>query len=1686
MKKRILSMLLLVVMLVTALPLTALTVFAETTPNYDKDDYNALYVKDGLVWAVDFFDTNAMWGGPPEVLKATTTTDEGGNEVTITAPQAVKNAILDRVWCDASNDTIAPTVTFEDGTNAITLQNGRLPVNSLGTKGSLRIVGLSTYANLRNGITNDGVISTTSSTQYIYNNLNLSYSGSGLSQVYPSYKPDRAHPTLTPGLTGSPVINQIGGFAIVASAPDLGTGGYWWTTGDAYTHTYEYVGTYLKDANGDYLLDEDEQKIVSISDDAITGQNKIIYYYAGASLDTVTTKYFEGEEQAEAKIYEEVYIPEKNLVAGGDFVYYENGKAVYTKDDDTKMYPRTKYVYTDVDQNYWKLGHVSGADVYASRYYSRTLTADEVAINHLIDLAKWYKIDITDVKALTRDSLIALANDPAVLALTFANTTATAAAVETVITAKAAELIKLQPNDAPASNETPVFAEPAYNDLYVKDGLVWAVDFFDTNAMWGGPAETLTGATAVQDAIKGRVWHNTSGGAITPTVSFKSTVTSITRQNGYLPTNDLGKEGGEVQIKNLSTYAGIVGGSTADMVMAVPGAINFAYNNICFAFTPTLSKVNAAFKNDGAYYSLSGISPSASWSNNTPAGVTLLLSSPELASNGIWWNTGEKYNYAYIGTYLKDNEGNFVLDDDGNKIISVTATTGSILTYYAPKGGLKTVTTDYVGDVKQETAAEYQNVYIPEDHLVPGTLALYQNGALSYAAPEGTPIFPDTTHTDADKTYWKVSYQTGATMYASRYYNRTLTPDEMRQNHFADLAKWYKIDLGYIKLLNESLLKEMYGFAADFTFDDATAAGKLEEKAIDLATELYDGLLDADALAVIAGYGIDVTRIRLFPDEYARMIFAALVDYIPGKVAAEIQAFVDFQVQETLDTYYSKYVDTTVYDYKDLYVRQDDLMLAADFFAAKPDDTPIYAGTSYPTWKAQYDAANVKDGAGYWKNLVDGNGAPLYKEEGGKMYFNGEEVASESAGLSAARRWLTANKEVVPTENNWSDYFDKYVWKGTNSMLTPTDISDTSGFYAHDNIRRFGDGCLKTGANNSFLVRYSYDSDDVTYQLVTKMSGDQDWQLRGFRAKFNGSASVLNFTKLQYRGYTVTGTKDNPKADKITLLDIPVSAQVSSLYSTDVTAVAHKYADVGFSYYKYTWNESTGKYDVVQVATEAESNSGGVSFFGRLDLDMYANGTRVAGMTNMPYNAGAPDSVGNGGNNTYYAIRVYRCTLTPEEIAQNHFADLAGYYGYDLGLYYRLSEEDRAVLHNRLKTLELGSPRADALKRYDTLFNELYYVFDVDTEASDLFRDLAAEYKLKIENLTPLSPLAQERIFQHFTTEEMLKTDTVAPVFQDNLERKITEVKTNRYAEAFVHNLTHFEGYQLKKEGDLGFRTLFTLNQEELQKIRGMYPNAHITIGTLLVPSALADAELVTVKAGGGVEFHADVVENTIAYSSDPAVSADSFDYKGKTAYACEYYPDDIEKKISFTNYVVIELGGEEKPIVYTVKTATSPVSEDGISLLDLTKYAKETEGMAYENIQSVMNDQEGTRDVVLSLGNGNISDYVIVKDGWNDAAVDRVVELIAEYVGITMRVVTEEEAALYERRFYIGRNCDVNYEDADLYGLTLSPYMLSLWYFTEENGEAAVDLFEELLILAMDEEIYTVETGTEYVRRAR
>ena len=74
MKKRIVSTLLLVAMLVAAVPLAAISALAadvepQAAPReFVEADYNALYKQEGLFFSMDFFKTNRYWNPNGDTL----------------------------------------------------------------------------------------------------------------------------------------------------------------------------------------------------------------------------------------------------------------------------------------------------------------------------------------------------------------------------------------------------------------------------------------------------------------------------------------------------------------------------------------------------------------------------------------------------------------------------------------------------------------------------------------------------------------------------------------------------------------------------------------------------------------------------------------------------------------------------------------------------------------------------------------------------------------------------------------------------------------------------------------------------------------------------------------------------------------------------------------------------------------------------------------------------------------------------------------------------------------------------------------------------------------------------------------------------------------------------------------------------------------------------------------------------------------------------------------------------------------------------------------------------------------------------------------------------------------------------------------------------------------------------------
>ena len=190
-----------------------------------------------------------------------------------------------------------------------------------------------------------------------------------------------------------------------------------------------------------------------------------------------------------------------------------------------------------------------------------------------------------------------------------------------------------------------------------------------------------------------------------------------------------------------------------------------------------------------------------------------------------------------------------------------------------------------------------------------------------------------------------------------------------------------------------------------------------------------------------------------------------------------------------------------------------------------------------------------------------------------------------------------------------------------------------------------------------------------------------------------------------------------------------------------------------------------------------------------------------------------------------------------------------------------------------------------------------------------------------------------------------------------------------------------------------------------------------------------------------------------------------------------------MKTKVSYLGYAVITIPGED-PIIFHIDPATSAVAST-FSLYDLTRYAKSKLSLAYENIQKVMNEQTGRDDVVLSVGTGNIGEYVIYA-GQNTADVEYLQNMLKDKVGITLKVVTDFELANYDRVIYLG-NYDTVVEDEALYGLALRGKSLHLWSKVDANTKLSIDILGEYLAYAENGNGSAhIVSGTDIIRRNR
>ena len=540
-------------------------------------------------------------------------------------------------------------------------------------------------------------------------------------------------------------------------------------------------------------------------------------------------------------------------------------------------------------------------EIYALRSYTRELSDSEKAQNKFADIAKWFKLDVADFAAI-RDEYGPKALKKyydAFADLTFASDRDYVQAVADEAYLDLSDDIVVYPE----------ISLDDYNKLYVTSDLMLSLDFFELNKYWSPDGQHgYVVPTGVSD--NDSYYDETTKKTFDFTVAenrFDYIVTK-TAADGATSTvgTYLGKADADAAIEELNaaendgaTYTaamstdasgnGVLHAAWKRAVKAWWNADKAFFNN--FNNTPDSAQVfstaNSSFDTHSTSsrhnYVRSAIDSLGDGYITLPktgkmyAGGGLIMTG---ASKGaaktleMVSELGENLNtyyllfnslYAKISKNTADKTFKVIGNADANYVLFADALDGG----YAPYDKVTTLT--------------YEMSYAEDKKT--GTFSMY-NGSKTLLDAESF-----TVGASGIGEHHYIGFQNGmkeGKLYAVRYYSDALTAEERAQNHFADIAKFYRLDTAILESLTESETERVYGAFADYSVGEGSRALMQEVyEAIleEIAYEYVEGILEFDGyeakISVMPGlrstYSIDKKAIDIFEASGKKITVGAMM-----------------------------------------------------------------------------------------------------------------------------------------------------------------------------------------------------------------------------------------------------------------------------------------------------------------------------------------------------------------------------------------------------------------------------------------------------------------------------------------------------------------------------------------------------------------------------------------------------------------------------------------------------------------------------------------------------------------------------------------------------------------------------------------------------------------------------------------
>ena len=593
--------------------------------------------------------------------------------------------------------------------------------------------------------------------------------------------------------------------------------------------------------------------------------------------------------------------------------------------------------------------------------------------------------------------------------------------------------------------------------------------------------------------------------------------------------------------------------------------------------------------------------------------------------------------------------------------------------------------------------------------------------------------------------------------YAVRIYDHALSDAEAAQNHFADIAKWFKVDLELLEMLASTDLPALYAAFADFTFESDKAAvdAKLVEAVAALVAQKYAGTLAEQYAAIATKHKLDLTPLVTNPIGMLKNTLAFLnaVTDESENVKAGYEAALALDTASTL----------TAEQYNALYAT-DGMVLGFDFY-----ETNEYWNNAQDS--ATGDAAAIKT----WLNtyVYDGSEIGL-----GAISLSGGNTAVAKDGYLSLAIFSQLSPEKFSQGYGWGvtplsyesvrTYTQTSVVSNIFGMRLEAYTSGAFGSLRNGSASIYGDtaavnasnalgamvladttkvATYSTVARRDALTHVSAETSDTTYtyQVYSKTGSRMGYGIHANIYCLPTEADGETVLDLRNIAYDVTNTDINNSSTEIRLTADGAIGKYGYLNLRDYPAKCIVPTHVIDAEGVKVENTAKTKYWVADpdarfVKGETHLWQNGVKKYENTDLD-YIN-TKYYNSNDdyiVLWGQSGSSSASNPGK--LYAGRYYNRALTEAEMAQNHFADIAKFFRLNVAGLETLNAEGKAAVYAAVAGMTFdNTTKGEAQAAVNAVLNAAAKdTYDALKAANPsvpaAFFDLACDYRLDLSTV---------------------------------------------------------------------------------------------------------------------------------------------------------------------------------------------------------------------------------------------------------------------------------------------------------------------------------------------------------------